>query len=108
MKNLPSGFELTGSHGVPLQILRQKYEAFWPAPCAERHGMPLASVEASEKMRGADLRTLQRALATLGSAERLAQALRVPPADLEDYLAGRKPVPPAVFLAALDVVARGP
>ena len=58
-------------------------------------------------MDGAHSRTLQRALEIVNSKERLAAVLRVRLVDLERYLAG-KPLPPTVFLAALDVVATAP
>ena len=51
------------------------------------------------------IRTLKRALEKLVKRERLAAALGVALEDLEDYLAGKKPVPNKVFLAALDIVA---
>jgi hypothetical protein len=51
------------------------------------------------------LRTLQRALQTVGTPERLATALEVLVTDLEAYIAGTKSVPNRVFLAALDIVA---
>lgn len=57
-------------------------------------------------MNGPHRRTLARALQTLGDKkERLAAALRITVEDLDAYLAGRKPVPQPVFLAALDIVA---
>lgn len=58
-------------------------------------------------MGGAHLRTLQRALEILSTRERLAQALRVPAEEIDDYLSGKKAIPQPVFLAALDIVARG-
>jgi hypothetical protein len=51
------------------------------------------------------LRTLQRALETLGSKERLAAALGIEVADFEAYMAGKEIVPTPVFIAALDIVA---
>ena len=53
-------------------------------------------------------RTLERALRAMGSVQRLAQYLGVSPAQLEDWLAGRGKAPNAVYLRALDLVARGP
>jgi hypothetical protein len=50
-------------------------------------------------------RTLQRALQTVGTKERLATALDVSVADLDAYIAGKEPVPNRVFIAALDIVA---
>jgi hypothetical protein len=54
------------------------------------------------------VRTLERALATLGDAEHLAVYLNVQRARVEDWLAGHVEVPPEVFAAALDIVAAGP
>jgi hypothetical protein len=51
------------------------------------------------------LRTLLRALQTVGTQERLATALQVPLSDLEAYIVGKKALPNRVFLAALDIVA---
>lgn len=50
-------------------------------------------------------RTLQRALETVGTKERLATALGVPLGDLEAYMVGTQTVPTSVFIAALDIVA---
>lgn len=54
------------------------------------------------------IRTLKRALEKLGTRERLAAALDMTPADLDDCLAGKKPLPNAAFLEALDIVADRP
>jgi hypothetical protein len=51
------------------------------------------------------LRTLRRALQTVGTQERLATALEVTLTDLEAYIVGKKTLPNRVFLAALDIVA---
>lgn len=59
-------------------------------------------------MDGAHRRTLERALGVVASKERLATVLEVPMHDLEAYLAGNKPLPDRVFLAALDIVANKP
>jgi len=56
-------------------------------------------------MDGSHTRTLQRALETLGSKERLAAALVVPLADLDAYLTGEKPLPHNAYLEALEIVA---
>jgi hypothetical protein len=53
----------------------------------------------------ASIRTLRRALATIGSEERLAAALGCSPIDLMRWLAGLQPAPSEVFIAALDIVA---
>lgn len=58
-------------------------------------------------MESAQTRTLERALRLLGSKERLAAALQIPVADLDDYLAGKKRLPYRAFIAAIDIVARG-
>ena len=54
----------------------------------------------------ATTRTLRRALATIGSEERLAAALNCSPLELVRWLSGEKPAPSEVFIAALDIVAR--
>jgi hypothetical protein len=54
---------------------------------------------------GPPSRTLHRALEILGSREELRRALWLTSAELDDYLGGKKPVPNAIFLAALDIVA---
>lgn len=53
----------------------------------------------------ASIRTLRRALATIGSEERLAAALNCSPLELVRWLSGEKPAPSEVFIAALDIVA---
>jgi hypothetical protein len=53
----------------------------------------------------ATIRTLRRALATIGSEERLAAALNCSPLELVRWLSGEKPAPGEVFIAALDIVA---
>jgi len=53
----------------------------------------------------ATIRTLRRALATIGSEERLAAALNCSPLDLMRWLTGEKAAPGEVFIAALDIVA---
>jgi hypothetical protein len=53
----------------------------------------------------ATIRTLRRALATIGSEERLAAALNCSPLDLMRWLSGEKPAPGEIFIAALDIVA---
>lgn len=55
----------------------------------------------------AAIRTLRRALETLGSEERLAATLGVSPVDLVRWLTGDRPVPDEVFMASLDIVASG-
>ena len=57
---------------------------------------------------GLYLSTLRGALTVAGSADRLAAALGVPVADLESWLAGDATAPLSAFLAALDVISRGP
>jgi hypothetical protein len=53
----------------------------------------------------ATIRTLRRALATIGSEERLAAALNCSPLELVRWLSGEKPAPGEIFIAALDIVA---
>ena len=53
----------------------------------------------------ASIRTLRRALATVGSEEQLAAALNCSPLDLVRWLSGEKPAPSEIFIAALDIVA---
>ena len=50
-------------------------------------------------------RTLQRALELIGSREALAARLAISHEELDDYLAGRRPIPNKIFLVALDIVA---
>jgi len=54
----------------------------------------------------ASIRTLRRALATLGSEERLAAELEVSVIDVASWLAGERIAPREVFMKALDIVAR--
>lgn len=56
----------------------------------------------------ASTRTLQRALAILGSKEAVAATLRVTPRELDAYLSGNKEIPHQVFLELLDIVAGKP
>jgi hypothetical protein len=53
----------------------------------------------------ATIRTLRRALATVGSEERLAAALNCSPLELVRWISGEKPAPGEIFIAALDIVA---
>ena len=54
----------------------------------------------------ASIRTLRRALATLGSEEQLAAELQVSVVDLSSWLSGERVAPAEVFIKALDIVAR--
>jgi len=54
----------------------------------------------------ASIRTLRRALATVGSEERLAAELHVSLIDLSSWLSGERIAPNEVFIEALDIVAR--
>jgi len=65
----------------------------------------MESVKASDT---ASIRTLRRALATLGSEERLAAELQVSVLDVSSWLSGERIAPGEVFIAALDIVARKP
>ena len=53
-------------------------------------------------------RTLALALRSLGSRSRLAAYLGVSEAELAEWLAGRAEPPTAIYVRALDLVARGP
>ena len=50
-------------------------------------------------------RTMRRAIQSLGSVERVAQALGVTVADIEAWAAGQSNPPPTAFLKAIDIVA---
>jgi DNA-binding transcriptional regulator YiaG len=50
-------------------------------------------------------RTMRRAIQSLGSVERVAQALGVTVADVEAWAAGHSNPPPSAFLKAIDIVA---
>ena len=54
----------------------------------------------------ASIRTLRRALATVGSEERLAAELNVSVVDLSSWLSGERIAPGGVFIKALDIVAK--
>jgi len=49
-------------------------------------------------------RALHRAFYIVGSPEGLARALRLPPPELARLLSGKKEIPNAVFLAAVDFI----
>jgi DNA-binding transcriptional regulator YdaS (Cro superfamily) len=53
-------------------------------------------------------RTLALALRSIGGRELLADYLGVTEAQLEDWLAGRRTPPTAIYVRALDIVASGP
>ena len=53
-------------------------------------------------------RTLALALRSIGGRELLADYLGVTEAQLEDWLAGRRTPPTAIYVRALDLVASGP
>jgi hypothetical protein len=53
----------------------------------------------------ASIRTLRRALATVGTEERLAAELNCSLVHLVSWLSGETPAPNPVFIAALDIVA---
>jgi hypothetical protein len=53
-------------------------------------------------------RTLRRALEHAGSLDDLARHLGVPVTLLQNWLKGVAPLPPEVYLKAIDMVARGP
>ena len=58
-------------------------------------------------MDGAHRRTLERALKVLGSKERLAVVLELPPDDIDSYISGEKALPHQAFLTAIEIVANG-
>jgi len=53
-------------------------------------------------------RTLALALCTIGGLARLAEYLGVQEALLQEWLEGRREPPTAIYMRALDLVARGP
>lgn len=53
-------------------------------------------------------RTLARAMRAVGGVELLAEHLGVPESQLEEWLAGRRTPPTAIYVRALDLVASGP
>jgi DNA-binding transcriptional regulator YiaG len=61
-----------------------------------------------KKQDTASIRTLRRALATIGSEERLAAELQVSVVDLSSWLSGERIAPSEVFIGALDIVAKRP
>jgi hypothetical protein len=56
----------------------------------------------------ARIETLQHALRTAGTDERLARLLDVKPERLRCWFSGEERVPLEIFLDALDLIARGP
>jgi hypothetical protein len=54
------------------------------------------------------MRTLQRATEVVGGEQKLAEILRVQIDDLSGWLAGTGTPDDKIYLAALDIVARGP
>ena len=58
-------------------------------------------------MPNAKVRTIHRAVQTLGGAKALADAFGVKPALVESWLAGTASPDSVTYLAALDIVARG-
>jgi hypothetical protein len=63
--------------------------------------------QTSSTMPTPHIRTLKRALEIVETKARLAIALDVTPQDLDEYLAGKKPVPTDKFIETLDIVAHG-
>jgi len=66
------------------------------------HSMTLAVADNSVT------RTLARAARAVGGAARLAELLEVTQAELREWLDGRREPPTAIYMHALDLVARGP
>jgi DNA-binding transcriptional regulator YdaS (Cro superfamily) len=56
----------------------------------------------------AKIRTMQRAVQTLGGEQALAEMLAVPREDVAQWLSGAASPQDTAYLAALDIVARGP
>ena len=56
----------------------------------------------------AKMRTMQRAVETLGGEKALAEILEVTREDVAQWLSGAASPQDAAYLAALDIVARGP
>lgn len=56
----------------------------------------------------AKIRTMQRAVQTLGGEQALAEILEVTREDVARWLSGTASPQDAAYLAALDIVARGP
>lgn len=52
-------------------------------------------------------RTMHRAIATIGSAELLADKLGASVAEVESWTIGLEDPPPGIFLKAIDIVAEG-
>lgn len=57
--------------------------------------------------KNAHTRTFARTVEALGSVEAVAAALSATVAQVEQWLAGTARPPAAIFIAALDIVARG-
>lgn len=55
----------------------------------------------------AQTRTLQRALQTIGTAERLAACLGCDVPSLLEWLSGRQATPAETYIRALDIVSAG-
>ena len=56
-------------------------------------------------MASPQLNILRKALELLHTRERLASALQITAADLDAYLTGLKPLPPDLYVQAIDMVA---
>ena len=52
-------------------------------------------------------RTIQRAIAMIGSAEQLAAQLGASVAEVEAWTVGLEDPPPGIFLKAIDIIAQG-
>jgi hypothetical protein len=51
-------------------------------------------------------RTINRAIATMGSADQLATALGASVAEVQSWAGGIEDPPPGIFLKAIDIVAK--
>jgi hypothetical protein len=76
--------------------------------------VPLISINSGYAGTGHDpwmnakMRTMQRAVETLGGEKALAEILQVTREDVARWLSGAASPQDAAYLAALDIVARGP
>jgi hypothetical protein len=59
-------------------------------------------------MENSQIRVLRRALESIGSLERLAEVLGTRPEYIHAWIASNAVPPHHIFLAALDIVERGP
>ena len=70
--------------------------------------MRRGGVDHTRHMASPRMRTLAKALETLGSEQALADTLGVPVESIAGWLKGTAAPPDAVYLVALEIVAKGP